>query len=231
MNITSRAINFLLKGSQLSSQKLNPFSKCTRTLINPVPAASLSTTTTSKLLQAPSLSWTVGASNSNPAALRRDSMGRNLALSWRSSFLVDSVIPSLQMNLRISGGVGERNNTLCWTGSRDYSTLYQLHKKGPHKKFRPPRRPLDGAPMLKGVVLKTLIKKPKKPNSANRKCVLVRLSNGKERIAYVPGIGHNLQEHNVVLVRCGRLQDVPGVKLKCIRGKYDLAHVIKQQQK
>jgi len=80
---------------------------------------------------------------------------------------------------------------------------------------------------MKGVILKTLIKKPKKPNSANRKCVLVRLTNGKEMVAYVPGIGHNLQEHNVVLVRVGRLQDVPGVKLKCIRGKYDLPHVIK----
>jgi len=81
--------------------------------------------------------------------------------------------------------------------------------------------------MMKGVVLKTVIKKPKKPNSANRKCVLVRLSNGKEATAYVPGEGHNLQEHNIVLIRCGRLQDVPGVKLKCIRGKYDLPHVIK----
>jgi small subunit ribosomal protein S12 len=76
---------------------------------------------------------------------------------------------------------------------RSYATLEQMHKTGPHKKFRPPRRPLDGAPMLKGVILKTLIKKPKKPNSANRKCVLVRLSNGKEAVAYVPGIGHNLQ--------------------------------------
>lgn len=58
--------------------------------------------------------------------------------------------------------------------------------------------------IFQGVVLKTLIKKPKKPNSANRKCVLVRLSNGKEMVAYVPGIGHNLQEHNIVLVKNGR---------------------------
>lgn len=91
-------------------------------------------------------------------------------------------------------------------------------------------QPLDGKPFAKGVVLKTLIKKPKKPNSANRKCVLVRLSTGKEMVAYIPGEGHNLQEHNIVLVRCGRLQDVPGVKLKCVRGKYDLAHVIKNKQ-
>jgi small subunit ribosomal protein S12 len=107
------------------------------------------------------------------------------------------------------------------------STLNQMHRQGPHFKFRPLRQPLDGKPFAKGVVLKTLIKKPKKPNSANRKCVLVRLSTGKEMVAYVPGIGHNLQEHNVVLCRVGKLRDTPGVKLKCVRGAYDLAHVIK----
>lgn len=96
----------------------------------------------------------------------------------------------------------------------NYASLNQLHKRGPHVKFRPPRQPLGGKPFAKGVVLKTLIKKPKKPNSANRKCVLVRLSTGKEMVAYVPGIGHNLQEHNVVLCRVGKLQDTPGVKIK-----------------
>jgi small subunit ribosomal protein S12 len=59
-----------------------------------------------------------------------------------------------------------------------------MHKLGPHMKFRPPRQPLDGKPFAKGVILKVLIKKPKKPNSANRKCVLVRLSTGKEMVAY-----------------------------------------------
>lgn len=108
------------------------------------------------------------------------------------------------------------------------ASLYQMHRRGPHHKIRPPRKPLDGKPFAKGVILKTLIKKPKKPNSANRKCVLVRLSTGKEMVAYVPGIGHNLQEHNIVLVRVGRLQDVPGVKLKCVRGVYDLPHVVKK---
>ncbi|CAL8080759.1 unnamed protein product [Orchesella dallaii] len=233
MNITRRAINFLQNGSQLSFSKVQPFSKCMKNLIHPMPASSLPSTTAKAHVR--SLSWLcgVGALNSTTttSAFRLEPIGRNLALPCHTSFLVDSVIPSFQMNLRISDVLRERNNGLCWTGSRNYATLWQQHKKGPHKKFRPPRRPLDGAPMLKGVVLKTLIKKPKKPNSANRKCVLVRLSNGKERIAYVPGIGHNLQEHHVVLVRCGRLQDVPGVKLKCIRGKYDLAHVIKQQPK
>lgn len=68
-----------------------------------------------------------------------------------------------------------------------------MHRTGPHIKKPKRRRPLDGRPFMKGVVLKTVIKKPKKPNSANRKCVLVRLSNGKEMVAYIPGIGHNLQ--------------------------------------
>lgn len=101
-----------------------------------------------------------------------------------------------------------------------------MHRTGPHIKNRPSKNPLNGNPFAKGVVLKTLVKKPKKPNSANRKSVLVRLSNGKEMVAYIPGIGHNLQEHNIVLVRVGRVQDCPGVKLKCVRGKYDLPHVI-----
>lgn len=104
-----------------------------------------------------------------------------------------------------------------------------MHKTGPIKKIRPNKNPLVNKPQARGVVLKTLIKKPRKPNSANRKCVLVRLSTGREMVAYVPGEGHNLQEHNIVLVRVGRLRDVPGVKLKCVRGKYDLPHVIKRK--
>ena len=87
------------------------------------------------------------------------------------------------------------------------------------------RSPIDYRPQMKGIVLKTMIKKPKKPNSANRKCVFVRLSNGREAAAYVPGVGHNLQEHSMVLVRMGRTKDVPGLRLKCIRGVYDLQHV------
>ena len=71
--------------------------------------------------------------------------------------------------------------------------LLKMHQQGPHFKVRPPKNPLGGAPMLKGVVLKVLIRKPKKPNSANRKCVLVRMTNGKEMVAYIPGEGHNLQ--------------------------------------
>lgn len=108
--------------------------------------------------------------------------------------------------------------------------LDRMHRK-PYVRVKNKRKPLfDGQPLCKGVVLRTLIKKPRKPNSANRKCVLLRLSTGREMVAYVPGEGHNLQEHNVVLCKIARLRDTPGVKIKCIRGAYDLPHVAKKKQ-
>ena len=73
--------------------------------------------------------------------------------------------------------------------------------------------------------MKVILKKPKKPNSALRKVAKVKLSTGKVIYAHIPGEGHNLQEHGVVLVRGGRVRDLPGVKYKCIRGKYDLLGV------
>ena len=109
-----------------------------------------------------------------------------------------------------------------------YDRLMDLHLTDV-KKYRPDRNPLGHKKfMAKGVVIRTVIRKPKKPNSANRKCVLVRLPNGKEATAYVPGEGHNLQEHSVVLVLPRGIGDCPGVKLRCIRGARDLAHVIKK---
>ncbi|XP_065585954.1 small ribosomal subunit protein uS12m [Cyrtonyx montezumae] len=109
------------------------------------------------------------------------------------------------------------------------ATLNQMHRMG-RPKLPPPRPgPTFGRPQLKGVVVRNLIRKPKKPNSANRKCVRVRLSNGREVVCFVPGEGHNLQEHHVVLVQGGRTQDLPGVKLTVVRGKYDCAHVQKKK--
>ena len=110
---------------------------------------------------------------------------------------------------------------------RTMASLSWMHRNGPPK-FRVRKSKTFKRPQIKGVVLKVLIKKPKKPNSANRKCVRLRLSNGMEATAYIPGEGHNLQEHSVVLVRGGRKRDLPGVRLVCIRGKYDLGHVVKQ---
>jgi len=110
---------------------------------------------------------------------------------------------------------------------KEQNALFKIDARG-MLPSRSRRDPLQGRPQMKGIVLKTLIKKPKKPNSANRKCVLVRLSNGKEKTCYVPGIGHNLQEHSNVLVRWHRVSDVPGLKLRVIRGVYDCAPIVKR---
>ncbi|GME75720.1 unnamed protein product [[Candida] boidinii] len=84
---------------------------------------------------------------------------------------------------------------------------------------------LDKCPIKKGVIVRVMILKPKKPNSAQRKAARVRLTNGKVVSAYIPGIGHNAQEHSVVYVRGGRSQDLPGVKYHLIRGALDLSGV------
>ncbi|VDK53607.1 unnamed protein product [Anisakis simplex] len=84
---------------------------------------------------------------------------------------------------------------------------------------------MSGYNHLKGIVLKTVIRHPKKPNSGNRKCAIVRLSTGAEICAYIPGIGHNLQEHSQVLVKGGRRRDLIAVKANIIRGKFDCAPV------
>ena len=89
---------------------------------------------------------------------------------------------------------------------------------------------LDECPQKRGVCLTVTTTTPKKPNSALRKICRVRLSNGKETTCYIPGIGHNLQEHNVVLVRGGRVPDLPGVRYHVIRGALDTAAVQKRKQ-
>jgi len=92
-----------------------------------------------------------------------------------------------------------------------------------HKKVIWKEKPLMKCPQKKGVCLKFIIRSPKKPNSANRKLILVRLSNKRRIYVTIPGgKNHNLQEHSLVLVRGGRSKDVPGLKHKVIRGAYDL---------
>lgn len=106
------------------------------------------------------------------------------------------------------------------------STFNQLSTTKVIKKTKVCKTPaLEKNPQKKGVCLKLVIKKPKKPNSALRKLAKVKLSNGSIVYSYIPGIGHNLQEHGIVLIRGGRVKDLPGVKYKCIRGKFDLAGV------
>jgi small subunit ribosomal protein S12 len=107
------------------------------------------------------------------------------------------------------------------------STINQLIRQPRAPRARACKRPaLNQNPQQKGVCLRVVIKKPKKPNSALRKLAKVKLSNGAIIFAYLPGIGHNLQEHGIVLVRGGKRKDLPGVKYICVRGKYDLAGVV-----
>jgi len=86
------------------------------------------------------------------------------------------------------------------------------------------------SPLKKGVCTKVFTMTPKKPNSALRKVARVKLSNGLEITAYIPGIGHNLQEHSIVLVRGGKVKDLPGVRYHIVRGKYDTSGVEKRMQ-
>lgn len=87
-----------------------------------------------------------------------------------------------------------------------------------------------GASFKRGVCLKVTTTTPKKPNSALRKIARVRLSNGMEVTAYIPGIGHNLQEHSIVLIRGGRVKDLPGVRYHIVRGVYDTQGVSDRKQ-
>ena len=105
-------------------------------------------------------------------------------------------------------------------------TVNQLVRKGrvaPKSKTKTPA--LRGAPQKRGVCTRVYTTTPKKPNSALRKVARVRLSGGAEVTAYIPGEGHNLQEHSVVLVRGGRVKDLPGVRYKVVRGTLDAAGV------
>jgi len=88
----------------------------------------------------------------------------------------------------------------------------------------------QGAPFKRGVCLKVTTTTPKKPNSALRKIARVRLSNGMEVTAYIPGMGHNLQEHSIVLVKGGRTKDLPGVRYKVVRGVFDTQGVQNRKQ-
>ena len=101
-------------------------------------------------------------------------------------------------------------------------TINQLVRKGRKKISKKKKTPLlDECPQRRGVCLQVKTMTPKKPNSALRKVARVRLSNGKELSAYIPGEGHNLQEHSIVLVRGGRVRDLPGVRYHVVRGVLD----------
>lgn len=110
-------------------------------------------------------------------------------------------------------------------------TVQQLVRKGrTTEKVKSKSRDLKANPQQRGVCTNVSTTTPKKPNSAQRKIARVRLSNGNEVTAYIPGEGHNLQEHNVVLVRGGRVPDLPGVRYHIVRGALDTAAVQKRKQ-
>ena len=110
-------------------------------------------------------------------------------------------------------------------------TINQLIRKGRKKKKAKGRaRALEGSPLRRGVCTRVYTTTPKKPNSALRKVARVRLTNKLEVSAYIPGVGHNLQEHSVVLVRGGRVKDLPGVRYHIVRGSLDTAGVEGRQQ-
>lgn len=105
-------------------------------------------------------------------------------------------------------------------------TMNQLVRSGRKSKPKRKKSPaLNQCPQKRGVCLQVKTKTPKKPNSALRKVAWVRLSNGQEVIAYIGGEGHNLQEHSIVLVRGGRVKDLPGVRYHIVRGSLDCAPV------
>ncbi|PIS29600.1 30S ribosomal protein S12 [Candidatus Saganbacteria bacterium CG08_land_8_20_14_0_20_45_16] len=105
-------------------------------------------------------------------------------------------------------------------------TINQLIKNGRKKNKSKSKAPaLRGNPLRRGVCVRVYTTTPKKPNSALRKVARVRLTTGLEVSAYIPGIGHNLQEHSVVLVRGGRVKDLPGVRYHIVRGVFDAAGV------
>jgi small subunit ribosomal protein S12 len=110
-------------------------------------------------------------------------------------------------------------------------TISQLIRKPRQQKtYREKARHLAQCPQKRGVCTRVYTTTPKKPNSALRKVARVRLSNGMEVTAYIPGVGHNLQEHSVVLIRGGRVKDLPGVRYKVIRAALDTSGVADRKQ-
>jgi len=110
--------------------------------------------------------------------------------------------------------------------TKNQLTINSLRKK---KKFKNKTSAMKKKPQVKGFCAKVYTKTPKKPNSALRKVAKVRLSTGKRVECYIPGEGHNLKQYSMVLIRGGRVPDLPGVKYHIIRGKYDLSGVVNRK--
>ena len=120
----------------------------------------------------------------------------------------------------------------CVTGVvRTVPTISQLVRKGRDKVLTKTKSPaLQNSPQKRGVCVRVFTQTPKKPNSALRKVARVRLTNGIEVTTYIPGVGHNLQEHSLVLIRGGRVKDLPGVRYHVVRGTLDAVGVQGRKQ-
>jgi small subunit ribosomal protein S12 len=124
-----------------------------------------------------------------------------------------------------------RGNDRLRTGKENVPTINQLVRKGRQAvKYKTASPALQSSPQKRGVCTRVYTQTPKKPNSALRKVARVRLTNGIEVTTYIPGVGHNLQEHSIVLIRGGRVKDLPGVRYHVIRGTLDSVGVSDRKQ-
>jgi small subunit ribosomal protein S12 len=124
-----------------------------------------------------------------------------------------------------------RFNESLKEGEREVPTINQLVRKGRQAvKYKTASPALQSSPQKRGVCTRVYTQTPKKPNSALRKVARVRLTNGIEVTTYIPGVGHNLQEHSIVLIRGGRVKDLPGVRYHVIRGTLDSVGVADRKQ-
>jgi small subunit ribosomal protein S12 len=141
---------------------------------------------------------------------------------------VNGVVLVLALGLRLLRGDG-----MAFTGwTRRMPTIQQLIRKPRQPKvYREKSRHMESCPQKRGVCTRVYTTTPKKPNSALRKVAKIRLTNGFEVIGYIPGEGHNLQEHSVVLIRGGRVKDLPGVRYHIIRGVLDTQGVAARRQR
>jgi small subunit ribosomal protein S12 len=138
-------------------------------------------------------------------------------------YLLQGTCPLLNISAPFPGRPGS-------AGKFKMPTINQLVRKGRNKvRYKSKSPALENAPFRRGVCLQVMTRTPKKPNSAMRKVAKVRLTNGFEVIAYIPDEGHNLQEHSIVLVRGGRVKDLPGVRYHIVRGTLDAAGVEKRR--
>lgn len=139
------------------------------------------------------------------------------SLFW-GFFVLNIIMPTINQLIRKG-----RGKTVKKTKSPALQQVFNAHNRSRHELP-------EGSPFKRGVCTKVTTMTPKKPNSALRKIARVRLSNGMEVTAYIPGEGHNLQEHSVVMIRGGRVKDLPGVRYHIVRGVYDTQGVEPRRQ-